>query len=773
MAAFVKQGFRVPNAFGWFDKLETLLARELAPSPRKLRTALRLATMGATGAGLIASCHVNSELGTYIVWLLVGAGPMMSLSRAVRFLIAQALALIASVVMARLLAETPWLLLPFLFVLFSGSTYLGTIWKLGAYLLLIQVVSLNVFYGVIFAPENIGWDAAGEFGGSAIAFAVVVLFDNWVWPDPGEALLREALGASVARARLRLLAAAQYYLHPEAARRPPLPPPTSDLPMHMALLDQAVAERISDHRHAVLLAAVTRVARIYLEVDRLIVEVRENVPREIRALVQPEIETAVEAIAAALDEFAQELPADIPVGVDEPPPASRTQARLAMDNLDARMIQVRPAYIGKASSSEIENFASFHDSLAALTEHIERLLDEPPLASAVTSSKTPVPRLTDPPDPATVRYSLKVGLCAVAGYIVGATSQRPDLSTILTTVLITALPTYGAVQRKMILRIVGALLGGVVSLLTIILVTPNFVTLPAYLIAVFLVFYVSGYSSLSSGRLAYAAKQIGTTFAIVFAGLSPSVDIYEPLWRIWGILLGTLVVAVVFFILWPEYAGDALFPRLRRVLQQTLALVPGGSATNTEHEILQANSQTMRILAEILSVADDAQVEGRASLVDHHSIVEAAGMLRRIANRLSSIATERIVAQPPPLDPPTESARDEFFAVNRAQLQSWLAFFSGAQYFSAPAAQAIAHAHLPEDLGRPLKQFSSRLGEQDFAQIGSWTLARRRAILSELHSMRRLEFLFSELDRWLAQILGPAANPAIRFGHLIASEDSA
>jgi multidrug resistance protein MdtO len=113
----------------------------------------------------------------------------------------------------------------------------------------------------------------------------------------------------------------------------------------------------------------------------------------------------------------------------------------------------------------------------------------------------------------------------------------------------------------MILRIVGALIGGAVSLLAIIIVTPNFETLPAYLLAVFIVFYVSAYSSLASGRVAYAGKQIGTTFALVFAGLSPALDVYEPLWRIWGILLGTLVVAIVTLLYWwPEYAGDSLLP---------------------------------------------------------------------------------------------------------------------------------------------------------------------------------------------------------------------
>ena len=36
-----------------------------------------MTTIATIGAGLVVSCHVNNELGTYIVWLLVGAGPMI------------------------------------------------------------------------------------------------------------------------------------------------------------------------------------------------------------------------------------------------------------------------------------------------------------------------------------------------------------------------------------------------------------------------------------------------------------------------------------------------------------------------------------------------------------------------------------------------------------------------------------------------------------------------------------------------------------------------
>jgi hypothetical protein len=192
VAGFIEQQFRIQQPLAWLDRLEALVARELAPSARKIRTALRISTIVTIAIGLDASCHVNTQLGAVIVWLLAGAGPMMSIRKALAWQIAVMLALITAVMMARAFAETPWLMLPFVFVWISFSTYVGATRKLGAGMLVIQIVCLITFYDVVFGPQEIGWNAAASFDGSAIAFGVIVLFDNWLWPDPGEPILIES-----------------------------------------------------------------------------------------------------------------------------------------------------------------------------------------------------------------------------------------------------------------------------------------------------------------------------------------------------------------------------------------------------------------------------------------------------------------------------------------------------------------------------------------------------------------------------------------------------
>src|ERR1700686_2595319 len=125
MAGFVRQQFRIQQPLVLLGRLEELIPRELPPRAPKTRTALRSSTIVTIATGLNASCHVNAQLGAVIVWLLAGAGPMMSIRKALAWQIAVMLALITAVVMARAFAETPWLMLPFVFVWISLSTYVA------------------------------------------------------------------------------------------------------------------------------------------------------------------------------------------------------------------------------------------------------------------------------------------------------------------------------------------------------------------------------------------------------------------------------------------------------------------------------------------------------------------------------------------------------------------------------------------------------------------------------------------------------------------------
>ena len=84
------------------------------------------------------------------------------------------------------------------------------------------------------------------------------------------------------------------------------------------------------------------------------------------------------------------------------------------------------------------------------------------------------------------------------------------------------MPTYGATARKMILRFVGGVIGGLLVLTLIIIVSHNFESIGSYLAAFFVALFLCSYLSPSSGRLAYAGQQAGVSFIFAYAGLSPS-----------------------------------------------------------------------------------------------------------------------------------------------------------------------------------------------------------------------------------------------------------
>jgi hypothetical protein len=167
----------------------------------------------------------------------------------------------------------------------------------------------------------------------------------------------------------------------------------------------------------------------------------------------------------------------------------------------------------------------------------------------------------------------------------------------------------------------------------------------------------------------------------------------------------------------------------------------------------------MRVLAEILAVADDAQLEGRSAMIDHDSVVQAAGTLRRIANRLTGISMGRILSALPRLDDATEAAREAVLAAIRARLETWLKFIeSGPDYSNARLASIFA-GHSRNGIIQPLDEFSRRLEEQGFARISTWTLEQRRMILAELNSMRRLQVNMFELDQYLSSVARRPSAP--------------
>ena len=600
-----------------------------------------MAFISAVGIALMAALHIDGALGPVTLWVaLYASSARLTASEGLIMIVVYAVTLSASVFLAGVLVDAPWMLLPFFGVATALMLYALNKLQLGGAWFNVVVGFLDTFYLCAFDPKNFGWAVAYTFSGVAVAIGVLVAFDMVLWPDPAERRLLRSLADTLDGQGKRLAAIGRAYLDPLAVAVLPQPAVVSVLSSQLPLLERARRELGDPQREAVLLAAVTTAERLHIEVERLLAIARDDVPRDIRRRLQPEMKEVLQTLAAVLQHQAHRAATGLGPSDDSTDEELSTAVRSSLDTLQEReklVLSERPP----AGAPAIANLAAFNLGLSRIGL---RLFNKPlgdvhglALPQEMRSGATQ----SGGADPALMRHCAKLGLAATLAYVVGVASHRSELAVIVWTAVIAGLPTYGATLRKMILRMVGAVIGGLLGLLMIFVVSPNFESLGSYLLAFFIALFVAAYVGLSSGRLAYAGQQGGVSFVLAYASLSPNANVYEPLWRVWGIFLGLVIVTLVFLLISPEYAGKAIVPRLTRILHAALELLRPASGM-TEQRVQEINMDATWDLTRVLGIAEDARMEGRHSGIVPDSVVEVAGTLRRIVHRLSGIATGRL-----------------------------------------------------------------------------------------------------------------------------------
>ena len=757
LLSILPSGWRVPAPLRQFYAdaawLQQLATEELQPRPGRIRTSLRMAFIGAVGAALMAALHVDSALGPATLWLcLFASSSLMTASQGLALVLAYAATLSASVPLAGILVDVPWMLLPFFGLATALGAYVLNKQKLPAAWLNCVVGFLDTFYLCVFDPHNFGWSVAYTFSGMSLAIGVMVVFDMVLWPDPAERTLLRSLAATLARQRERLAAIGRAYLDPLAVTVLPQPSLVSVLPTQLPLLERAGRELNNPQREAILLAAVTTTERLRIEIEQLLAIARDNVPRDIRTRLRPEIEAVLQAIVAALRQQAHEAAMGLEPSNSNYEELS-TAIRSSLDSLQARET-LALSQLPSADEAATANVAAFNLGLRKIGL---RLLNRPlgDVHGLAFPKDTYSVATQSGADRALMRYSAKLGIATTLAFVVGVASHRSDLSVIVWTALIAGLPTYGATLRKMILRIVGGVIGGLLALPVMMVVSPNFSSLGSYLAAFFVVLFICAYVSLSSGRLAYAGQQGGLSFIIAYASLSPDANFYAPLWRVWGIFLGLIIVTLVFLLVAPEYAGKAIVPRLRRVLHSTLELLPPAAGL-TAQRVQEIDMDVTLNLIQLLGIAEDARLELRHSGIVPDRIVEAAGTLRRIVHRLSGIATGRLVIPQPALPAEIQAARAACETALRYHLQSWLEVLEDEQGPDRRRIVEVAARFTPDDLAVPLAKLQEHLSVFGLGELASWPAAARSALLAEIESYRQLMVLMTELDQQFVEI--PAAT---------------
>ncbi len=146
-----------------------------------------------------------------------------------------------------------------------------------------------------------------------------------------------------------------------------------------------------------------------------------------------------------------------------------------------------------------------------------------------------------------IMFSLRTGLAATLAYVLYEGMAWPGLSTSVWTTIIIAQSTLGASLQKALLRLAGAILGGLLGLLTIVLLMPNMDSMTPLLVVVAAVTTLAAWIIAGSTRIAYVGVQMGLAFALcVLNDLGPTTDLVPARDRVIGVLLGIGVSLLVF-----------------------------------------------------------------------------------------------------------------------------------------------------------------------------------------------------------------------------------
>ena len=216
--------------------------------------------------------------------------------------------------------------------------------------------------------------------------------------------------------------------------------------------------------------------------------------------------------------------------------------------------------------------------------------------------------------PQTVTFALKISLCATLCYIIYLAVGWPGISTSIATVFITGLGTSGAIKQRLIFRVVGSLIGGLIFALgSTVFLFPHMDSITSLVLLVTAVTFLSAW--VAGGRqFGFVGLQIAFSFdLVVFAGFSAPTQLAPARDRLVGILLALVIMAFVFDQIWPVRTVTAMRSALATMLRGVAALLRQSRTARTPAELLgpadSLRNQIGKTLAGIRTMNDTIEYE--------------------------------------------------------------------------------------------------------------------------------------------------------------------
>jgi multidrug resistance protein MdtO len=257
---------------------------------------------------------------------------------------------------------------------------------------------------------------------------------------------------------------------------------------------------------------------------------------------------------------------------------------------------------------------AMHDSLAPPSRFVGARIEQSPAVIAVRSTLSvlfsaivradPQPGDTEahhPPrrllvadafsNPAHWQFALKTTMAVMISYAIYTLLDWPGMRTAVVTCFFVALSSLGETVHKFMLRLSGAVIGGLFAALCIVFVLPHLTDIGQLCLLVAAVSVGAAWVATSSELLSYAGMQIAFAFFLgILQGYAPATDLTVLRDRVAGILLGNIVITIIFSSFWPQSAGSGV----RAALAETLRAI--GDLIRRPRNAEEARMRTARAL---------------------------------------------------------------------------------------------------------------------------------------------------------------------------------
>ena len=188
-------------------------------------------------------------------------------------------------------------------------------------------------------------------------------------------------------------------------------------------------------------------------------------------------------------------------------------------------------------------------------------------------------------NPAHLNFALRGCLAASLCYLILNAVAWPGLSTALLTCTITALTSIGSSRQKQLLRISGAVVGGLFfGIGSQILILPMLDSVVGFLVLLAVVTTIAAWFTTASPRISYFGSQIGLAFYLIqLRGPFPQTNLAIARDNVMGILLGLTMMWLAFDTLGSKPAAQVmseLFATNFKLMAQLAKPWPGGQPAN-------------------------------------------------------------------------------------------------------------------------------------------------------------------------------------------------